>query len=86
MIEVNKINKEEFMFATKNSKMPFRGVAMGLIVFGVIILSVALACWFVSIYSGYSFINAPFEKLIGGTIIAGIGYVVLELELLRDKN
>lgn len=73
------------MFVSKDSKMPFRGVALGFIIFGVVILSIAMASWFISVYTAFSFINAPFEKLIGGVIITGIGYVILELELMRSK-
>ena len=66
-------------------KISFRGVGLALIIFGVLICGAALAAWLLR-YFGYENVCAlPFFKVIGGVIIIGIGYLVLEVELLRKK-
>lgn len=63
-------------------KSYFRGVALALILFGAIILGGGFAEWVLNIGQGFEFF-APSLKMIGGTLILGLGYIQLELELLR---
>lgn len=74
------------MFSKRDyDKISFRGVGLALIIFGVLICAIAFAAWFLS-YFGYDDVFAfPFFKVIGGAIIIGLGYLVLEVELLRKK-
>lgn len=69
----------------KNLKLPFRGVALAMIVFGAGILATGIVAWKLSFFFGYTSIHAPFEKVMGGAIIVALGYVILELELLRNR-
>lgn len=70
----------------KGKGMAFRGVALALIVFGVAVAVIGAVAWKLSVFWHItSIISAPFEKVIGGTIIAALGYVILELELIRNK-
>lgn len=66
-------------------KMPFAGVAAALIVFGAAVFATGLMFWVISFSWGILTISAPFSKVIGGAIIMALGYVVLELELMRTK-
>jgi hypothetical protein len=66
-------------------KISFRGVALGLILFGAIVTAIGLATWFLSCLGYSEIISSPFSKAIGGTIILALGYLILELELLRKK-
>ena len=62
----------------------FAGVAMGLIIFGATIFAIGLACWVISCTSGEAF-SWPGAKIMGGTVIMALGYIVLQLELIRRK-
>ncbi len=71
----------------KNKKMPFAGVAIALILFGAAVFAIAIVSWKLSFFFNIaSFINCPFEKVIGGALILAMGYIILELELIRDKK
>lgn len=65
--------------------LPFRGVAMAFILLGAAIISIGGIAWFISFGWDVQVINSPFEKVIGGSIITLLGYVVLELEMMRNK-
>ena len=65
------------------AKMPFRGVALALIIFGALVIGVCGAAWILAYFWDYFVISMPFTKLIGGFIVVALGYVVLELELMR---
>jgi len=60
-------------------------VALAIIVSGAAIAAIGAVAWKLSAFWGIVSISAPFEKVMGGLIILALGYVVLELELLRDK-
>lgn len=68
-----------------DKRLPFKGVALGFIVFGAGILAFGIVAWKLSMFWDIQSINAPFEKVMRGAIICALGYVILELELLRDK-
>lgn len=73
------------MFFEKDlHKLNFAGVGLALIIFGIVTCAIGLAAWFLSAL-GMGSISYPFMKAIGGAMIIGLGYVVLELELLRKK-
>lgn len=68
-----------------DKRLPFRGVALALIVLGAGIFAFGLVAWKLSMFWHVASISAPFEKAMGGAIIMALGYIVLELELIRDK-
>lgn len=74
------------MFAKKGAEHSFYGVAMSLIVAGVIIFTYGSAAWLFNIFSLDSGFYFPSFKVIGGLIIIALGYTVLELEMLRRKD
>ena len=64
----------------------FTGVALMFIILGAIIFTVGLVAWFYNMSIGYnSVITFPSFKSIGGLLVMGIGYLILELELIRMK-
>lgn len=72
-------------FKRDYDKISFRGVGLAFILFGMLICGFAFAAWFLR-YFGFDNICAlPFFKVMGGVMIIGIGYLILEVELLRKK-
>ena len=75
------------MFTKRDyNKISFMGVGMAFILFGAIVFAFAITAWFLQFF-GYSITNCafPFFKAIGSAAIIGLGYVILEIELLRKK-
>ena len=63
---------------------PFYGVALFLILVGIVIFAVSGISWLFSVYgAGTVIVSSPFTKIIGGLIVMALGYIQLELELLR---
>lgn len=74
------------MFTKRDyNKISFHGVGLLLIFVGAIIVAVALASWMVLLFGGISVCADPIFKAMGGFIILGLGYLILEIELLRKK-
>ena len=71
------------MSEINTGKMPFRGVALALIIFGAVVVGICGAAWILAYFWDYFVISMPFTKLIGGLIIVALGYVILEMELIR---
>lgn len=63
----------------------FRGVALFTIILGAGICAYGLATWILNVF-GSSHFNFPASKIIGGWIIISLGYIHLNLELLREKK
>lgn len=63
----------------------FYSVAMALILCGVVIFSVGLVEWISTLIGSYSY-AVPFFKIIGGLVVIALGYIHLELELLRTQT
>lgn len=68
----------------KPKERAFYPVALSLILFGVTVATLGGVFWILNMYYDYSFF-APSIKVIGGAIICALGYIVLELELIREK-
>ena len=68
-----------------DKRLPFKGVALAFIIFGAGVFAFGIVAWKLSMFWHVASISAPFEKAIGGAIITALGYVILELELIRDK-
>ena len=65
-------------------KIGFFGVAILLILAGIFAFSLGGVMWCFN-YFGNTAFNEPSAKVMGGLIILALGYVVLELELVRKK-
>ena len=66
-------------------KISFVSIGQIFILLGAITCAFALAAWLLQFF-GYPVMCAfPFFKVIGAAIIIGLGYLILEIELLRRK-
>lgn len=72
------------MFTKDANKVSFLGVAIIFILSGATILALGLVMWLFNVCGDASF-SIPSSKVIGGLVILALGYIVLELELLRKK-
>ncbi len=63
----------------------FRGVALFTILLGVVVFAYGAVTWYLNMAGNHSY-YFPAAKLIGGWIIISLGYIHLNLELLRDKK
>lgn len=73
------------MFSKKEPEHSFYGVSIFFIILGALIFTYGIVAWLfnnISLDSGFYF---PSFKVIGGAIIMLLGYIQLELELLRQK-
>ena len=68
----------------KPEDITFRGVGMLMILIGATFLAVGFVFWLLNFFAGYHLVS-PSLKILGGAILASLGYVILELELLRKK-
>lgn len=74
------------MFTKRDyDKISFRGVGLAMILFGAIVCAIGLASWLITALGFGTTLAFPFFKAMGGVVILGIGYLILELELLRKK-
>lgn len=74
------------MFTKRDyDKISFQGVGLALILFGVVVTGFAAAAWVLQLFGMHTISALPFFKVMGGIMILGLGYVILELELLRKK-
>ncbi len=73
------------MFSRDPNKVSFLGVAMFLILAGATIFAIGAVTWLFN-YFGTTTFNIPSQKVIGGLIILGIGYIALEIEFIRQRK
>jgi hypothetical protein len=67
------------------AKISFYGIGLVFILFGALICGIAFASWLLSMLGFASILALPFFKVMGGIIIIGLGYIILEVELLRKR-
>ena len=60
----------------------FHSVALAFIILGAGFFAVGSVEWFANSYSSYGF-AFPAAKVLGGLVVAALGYIHLELELIR---
>jgi hypothetical protein len=65
-------------------KVEFFGVSMFLIFAGIAVFTSGAVTWLFNYFGGYGFAT-PSYKIIGGLVVMGLSYVVMELELIRKK-
>ena len=74
------------MFTKRDyDKISFKGVGLGMIIFGTLIFGISIADWYLVTLGENGLIAYPFFKAISGVIVIGMGYLILEIELLRKK-
>ena len=60
----------------------FQGVAMATIILGAAFFTFGGIEWICNFFGQYGFAN-PSAKMIGGAVVTSLGYIHLELELMR---
>jgi len=71
---------------TYDSHQPyFRGVAMALILFGAVLFAVGLSQWVLNLWWVSTYFM-PSVKVMAGAVIMALGYIHLELELIRIRK
>ncbi|MCX6806700.1 MAG: hypothetical protein NT135_01085 [Candidatus Berkelbacteria bacterium] len=74
------------MFSKKDPQTAsFYGVALMLILIGIGIFAYGMAGWLYNTWTSQTCWAFPSIKVMGGLIIMALGYIQLELELLRKK-
>lgn len=73
------------MFFGAREEKSFNGVAMMFILIGIVIFVFGGLGWLVNSSQQQTIMNEPSAKIIGGLIIMALGYIQLELGLLRKK-
>ncbi|MFA6082000.1 MAG: hypothetical protein WC773_01105 [Patescibacteria group bacterium] len=74
------------MFYRHPREKNFLDVAMAFIVVGAFILTYGIIQWGVNVGNSEVVYNLPSEKIIGGLVVMGLGYIQLQLELIRSRN
>ena len=69
--------------AKKNAT--FYGVAIIMILIGAALFSIGAVSWLVNCYTDTTVISIPSLKIMGGLVVMALGYIILELELIRKK-
>ena len=73
------------MLFGKRKDNSFLAVAICMIVAGVVFFVFGLLGWWVNVAAEQNLIAFPSLKAMGGLVIMALGYIQLELGLLRDK-
>lgn len=75
------------MFLPKHgtAEISFFGVALFLILLGAGVFAVGLIGWLLNALRDDQSVFMPSLKIMGGAIIMALGYIHLELEMLRKK-
>ncbi len=73
------------MFFHKREDKSFVAVALGMIMVGAAIVAFGVVGWLVNVSQSEVVIVFPSMKVIGGLVITSLGYIQLELGLLRNK-
>lgn len=73
------------MFWHKREDKSFVAVAMTMIIIGAAILAFGLVGWLTNVSANELIVAFPSLKVMGGLVIIGLGYIQLELGLLRKK-
>lgn len=73
------------MFWHKHEDKSFVSVAIAMIFIGAIIFVFGVLGWWVNVSANQTVMALPSSKVMGGLIIMGLGYIQLELGLLRNK-
>lgn len=74
------------LFRNRNPKdVSFVGVGGAVILFGSFVFSVGLVEWLYNYFTLEIFVY-PLGKLLAGIVVLTLGYILLELELLRRNK
>ncbi|MEK9156043.1 MAG: hypothetical protein AAB360_01940 [Patescibacteria group bacterium] len=74
------------MFKKKDTSHQFYSVAMAIILAGAFIFTYGAVGWLWNVFGTSCSFVYPSEKIIGGLLVIALGYIQLELDLLRQKQ
>jgi len=63
----------------------FFGVAIIMILIGAALFAIGVVAWIANNYTNSTIISIPSLKVMGGLVTMALGYIILELELIRKK-
>jgi hypothetical protein len=72
------------MFWRKQDKS-YVAVAVAVILFGAAVFAFGMASWLINLAQQQTVVPFPSIKIMGGLIIMSLGYIQLELGLLRNR-
>ncbi|MBI4947963.1 hypothetical protein HY844_00155 [Candidatus Berkelbacteria bacterium] len=72
-------------FSKKNEDKSFVAVALVFILLGAAIFAFGAVSWMINTMQQQTIVAIPSIKVIGGLLVMCLGYIQLELGLLRDK-
>ncbi len=73
------------MFFHRREDKSFVAVALTVILVGAAIFAFGLVSWLINTMQQETLIAMPSIKIIGGLIVMSLGYIQMELGLLRNK-
>jgi len=73
------------MLFGKRKDKSFMAVAIAMILAGVVIFVFGVLGWWINVSASQNLIAFPSLKVIGGLVVMSLGYIQLELGLLREK-
>lgn len=74
------------MFWQKHEDKSFTSVALAMILLGAAILAFGIIGWLMNVSQQSLIVAFPSIKVIGGLVVVSLGYIQLELSLLRRKK
>ncbi|MEX1052158.1 MAG: hypothetical protein WEC83_02085 [Patescibacteria group bacterium] len=72
-------------FAKKHQDRSYVAVAMTVIFMGAAVFAFGVSGWLINWMNEEIIVAIPSMKILGGIVIMSLGYIQLELGLLRDK-
>ena len=79
-----KLKGVSMLFGKRKDKS-FMAVAIAMILAGVVIFVFGVLGWWINVSASQNLIAFPSLKVIGGLVVMSLGYIQLELGLLREK-
>lgn len=73
------------MFGRKHHDRSYVAVAMTVILMGAAVFAFGVSGWLINWMNSDIIVAIPSMKILGGLVIMSLGYIQLELGLLRDK-
>lgn len=73
------------MFFHKREDKSFVAVALAFILVGAAIFAFGVMSWLINTMQEQTIVAMPSAKVIGGLVVMALGYIQLELGLLRSK-
>lgn len=73
------------LFHHQHENKSFLAVAMSIIIIGAAIFAFGVVAWLINTFSDSICYVWPSFKILSGLVVLSLGYIILELELIRRK-